>query len=92
MIPAFAHILISSLLEISRRQFVASVTVRFSGSSSLNTDEDSPLYRRIKLLGVAPKFDDELLYRAPLSQGAVAAKMALIVHRFVSALRRIVQT
>jgi|GEM_PF-3873449 len=34
VIPAFAHVLISSLLEINRRQFVASVTVRFSGRCS----------------------------------------------------------
>jgi hypothetical protein len=33
-IPALPHILISSSLEISRRQFVASVTVRFSGRCS----------------------------------------------------------
>src|SRR4051812_46593176 len=34
MIPAFAHVLISSSLEISRRHIVASVTVRISGSTS----------------------------------------------------------
>jgi uncharacterized protein len=34
MVPAFLHVLISSLLETSRRQIIASVTVRFSGSSS----------------------------------------------------------
>ena len=36
MVPAFLHVLISSLLETSRRQIVASVTVRFSGSSITN--------------------------------------------------------
>ncbi|MAP18045.1 MAG: hypothetical protein CL626_03175 [Aurantimonas sp.] len=44
-------------------------------TKALNTDEDSPLYRRIKLLGIAPKFDDEVLYRASLSQGAVASRI-----------------
>jgi DGQHR domain-containing protein len=44
-------------------------------TKSLNTDEDSPFYRRIKLLGVAPKFGDEVLYKAPLSQGTVAQRI-----------------
>jgi hypothetical protein len=35
MIPALLHILISSFLETSRRQIVASVTARLSGSSSM---------------------------------------------------------
>jgi hypothetical protein len=34
MVPAFLDVLISSFSEISRRQIVAYVTVRFSGSSS----------------------------------------------------------
>ncbi|MFN3847769.1 MAG: 3'-5' exonuclease, partial [Paracoccaceae bacterium] len=34
MIPALLHVLISSSLEISRRQIVASVTVRFLGRRS----------------------------------------------------------
>lgn len=44
-------------------------------TKALNTDVDSPLYRRIKLLGIAPKFGDEVLYRAPLSQGTVAGRV-----------------
>lgn len=44
-------------------------------TKALNTDEDSPLYRRIKLLGIAPKFGDEVLYSAPLSQGTVAQRI-----------------
>lgn len=44
-------------------------------TKALNTDKDSPLYRRVKLLGVAPKFEDEVLYKAPLSQGAVASRI-----------------
>lgn len=44
-------------------------------TKALNTDEDSPLYRRVKLLGIAPKFGDEVLYKAPLSQGAVASRI-----------------
>ncbi len=35
MVPAFFNVLIFSLLETSRRQIVASVTVRLSGSSSV---------------------------------------------------------
>ncbi len=35
MVPAFLHVLISSFLETSRRQIIASVTVQFSGNSSL---------------------------------------------------------
>jgi hypothetical protein len=31
MVPAFLHILISSLVETSRRQIAASITVRFAG-------------------------------------------------------------
>ena len=50
-------------------------------SKALNTDDDSPLYRRIKLLGVAPKFEDEVLYKAPLSQGAVAAKITELISK-----------
>jgi hypothetical protein len=34
VVPAFLHVLISSFSEASRRQSVACVTVRFSGSSS----------------------------------------------------------
>ncbi|MFV0409922.1 MAG: type I restriction endonuclease subunit R, EcoR124 family, partial [Paracoccus sp. (in: a-proteobacteria)] len=34
MVPALLHVLISSSLETSKRQIVASVTVRFSGGSS----------------------------------------------------------
>ena len=48
-------------------------------TKALNTDKDSPLYRRIKLLGIAPKFEDEVLYRAPLSQGAVASRIADLI-------------
>lgn len=44
-------------------------------TKALNSDEDSPFYRRIKLLGVAPKFGDEVLYKAPLSQGTVAQRI-----------------
>ncbi len=39
MVPAFLHILISSSLETSRRQIIASVTVRFSGSSSTSLEK-----------------------------------------------------
>lgn len=39
-------------------------------AKALNADSESPLYRRIKLLGRNPKLDDEVLYRAPLTQAA----------------------
>lgn len=48
-------------------------------TKSLNSDVDSPLHRRIKLLGIAPKFDDEVLYRAPLSQGTVASRIVRLI-------------
>ncbi|MGR3471971.1 MAG: hypothetical protein ACU0DA_13660, partial [Paracoccus sp. (in: a-proteobacteria)] len=35
MVPAFLHLLISSLLKTSKSQIGASVTVLFSGSSSI---------------------------------------------------------
>ena len=48
-------------------------------TKALNSDIDSPLYRRIKLLGVAPRFDDEVLYSAPLSQGTVADRIVKLI-------------
>jgi len=39
MVPALLHVLISKFLETSRRQIVAYVTVRLSGSSSPGTAE-----------------------------------------------------
>jgi hypothetical protein len=40
MVPAFLHVLISSLLETSRLQTIASVTVRFSGRNSGATERE----------------------------------------------------
>jgi DGQHR domain-containing protein len=48
-------------------------------TKALNIDPDSPLYRRIKMLGVSPKFGDEILYRAPLSQGTVADRILKLI-------------
>lgn len=48
-------------------------------TKALNVEEDSPLYRRIKLLGIAPQFGDEVLYRAPLSQGTVASRIEKLI-------------
>ena len=48
-------------------------------TKSLNSEESSPFYRRIKLLGVVPKFDEEILYKAPLSQGTVAQKILNLI-------------
>ena len=42
---------------------------------ALNSDEDSALYRRIKLLGAAPRFNGDIMYHAPLSQGTVAGRI-----------------
>lgn len=45
----------------------------------LNNEVDSPLYKRIKLLGVAPRFEGEILYRAPLSQNAVVRELLKLI-------------
>lgn len=50
-------------------------------TKALNSDEDSPLHRRVKLLGIAPKFEDEVLYRAPLSQGTVAERIVDLISK-----------
>jgi DGQHR domain-containing protein len=47
----------------------------------LNSDPDSPFYRRIKLLGTNPKFDDEVLYRANLSQGTFVERLLSLITR-----------
>lgn len=47
----------------------------------LNGEEESPFYRRIKLLGVAPRFEGEILYRAPLSQNAIVREILKLISK-----------
>jgi DGQHR domain-containing protein len=44
-------------------------------AKGMNSDEKSPFYRRIKLLGTNPKVGDQLLYKANLSQGTVVERL-----------------
>lgn len=45
----------------------------------LNSDPKSPFYRRIKLLGTNPKFENEVLYRASLSQGTFVERLLALI-------------
>lgn len=47
----------------------------------LNSDPNSPFYRRIKLLGTNPKFESEVLYRANLSQGTFVERLLSLITR-----------
>jgi DGQHR domain-containing protein len=47
----------------------------------LNSDPKSPFYRRIKLLGTNPKFENEVLYRANLSQGTFVDRLLSLITR-----------
>jgi DGQHR domain-containing protein len=47
----------------------------------LNAEPTSPFYRRIKLLGTNPKFEDEVLYRANLSQGTFVERLLSLITR-----------
>lgn len=47
----------------------------------LNADAKSPFYRRIKLLGMNPKFENEVLYRANLSQGTFVERLLALITR-----------
>lgn len=47
----------------------------------LNSEAWSPFYRRIKLLGANPKFEDEVLYRAFLSQGTFVERLLDLITR-----------
>lgn len=42
---------------------------------AVNIDESSPFFRRIKILGVNPRFGEDVLYRAPLSQAAFIERL-----------------
>jgi DGQHR domain-containing protein len=45
----------------------------------LNSDETSPLFKRIRLLGSAPEFDGEVLYKAMFSQGTIIQRLIKLV-------------
>jgi DGQHR domain-containing protein len=47
----------------------------------LNSDPNSPFFRRIKLLGMNPKFENEVLYRANLSQGTFVERLLSLITR-----------
>jgi hypothetical protein len=59
MVPALPHVLISSFGETSRRQIIASVTVRFSGSSS----GLMPNTRTLPILHVHRQADDPVVLK-----------------------------
>jgi len=48
-------------------------------AKGMNSDENSPFYRRIKLLGTNPKVGDQFLYRANLSQGTVVERLLNLI-------------
>jgi DGQHR domain-containing protein len=47
----------------------------------LNSDSKSPFYKRIKLLGTNPKFENEVLYKANLSQGTFVERLLSLITR-----------
>lgn len=47
----------------------------------LNSEPDSPLHRRIKLLGVTPTLDGEVLYKAQLTQGTVVQRIIGLISK-----------
>ncbi len=50
-------------------------------AKALNSERDSPFFQRLRLLGVHPKVDGEILYRAPLTQGTFVRRLVgLISH------------
>lgn len=50
-------------------------------AKALNADPKSPFFKRLKLLGVAPTFDGDVLYKAPLSQGMVVDRLLRLITR-----------
>ncbi len=46
---------------------------------ALNRDEDSPLFKRIKILGVVPKVNGEALYRPLLTQGTFVKRLLPLI-------------
>lgn len=47
----------------------------------LNQESESPFYERIKLLGVDPRFGDEILYKAPLTQNAIVREILKLISK-----------
>ncbi|MBD1850968.1 DGQHR domain-containing protein [Cyanobacteria bacterium FACHB-502] len=47
----------------------------------LNTEQESPFYRRIKFLGNIPEVDGEILYKPILAQGTVVRRMLDLISR-----------
>ena len=47
----------------------------------LNRERDSPFFERVKLLGVDPRFEDEILYKAPLTQNAVVREILKLISK-----------
>lgn len=48
---------------------------------TLNNDPASPFYKRIRLLGVIPRFDEAILYRGVLTQGTVVDRLLRQISR-----------
>jgi len=48
---------------------------------ALNSEKHSPFHRRIRLLGVTPKFNEEVLYRGVLTQGTVVDRLLKLISR-----------
>ncbi|TCK42394.1 DGQHR domain-containing protein [Paraburkholderia sp. BL8N3] len=45
----------------------------------MNSDKLSPLFRRIKLLGVNPKYNEELLYKGSITQGTFVERVMRLI-------------
>lgn len=48
-------------------------------AKALNADPKSPFFKRIKLLGTNPRFEDQVLYRANLSQGTFVERLLRLI-------------
>lgn len=50
-------------------------------AKALNHDESSPFYRRIKLLGTNPRWQDEVVYKGVLTQGTFVERLLHLLTR-----------
>lgn len=50
-------------------------------AKAMNSDPDSPLYHRLKLLGLLPKIEGQVLYAAPLTQGTFVGRLLGLISR-----------
>jgi len=48
---------------------------------SLNSEKDSPFYKRIKIAGVNPKMNQELLYKGRITQGTFVERLLQLMTR-----------